>query len=157
MNSIKKSSTDTVTQQAITNNMSAAMTKLNKALATFADETTLAAIDNFVAAFKQEFELDEDDMTAFVTKYKSELAQKSKDAAKEATKKPKKAQKLDADGNVIKREPSEYNKFVQAKMEELKANNPDLKGKGKELMAMAAAEWKKHKAAKASESETESA
>lgn len=137
-NHIMESSTETYTT------MSAAMIKMTKAMNVFAEETALSAIDDFLAAFKAEFELDEDDLKAFVDKYKENMRQQYKDAAKEAGKKPKKAQKLDADGNVVKREPSAYNKFVKAKMEELKATNPDIKGK--ELLAMAAAEWKKQKA-----------
>lgn len=139
----QKFATVTVPHTSTQNNkMSAAMNKLNKAMHVFAEETALAAIDDFITAFKARVELDDDDL-AFIEKYKADFSKKAKE---QAAKKPKKEQKMDENGNVIKRKPTEYNLFVQAKMEELKKAHPDVKGN--QLMAMAAAEWKKEKGTK---------
>lgn len=53
--------------------------------------------------------------------------------------KPEKAARAKKDGP--KRAPTEYNKFIKSKMEELKPLHPELKGKA--LMAEAAKHWKK--------------
>jgi hypothetical protein len=49
--------------------------------------------------------------------------------------------------NKKKREPTEYNKFMQTKIKELRIAHPDIDKK--ELMSMGAKEWQKQKAAKA--------
>lgn len=120
-----------------------AMIKLHKAVYEVREEAIMTAIDAFVAALKAEFEMDE--LDAFTETYKTKLAQQLKEEVKESTKKPKKAPKLDAEGHVIKREPSAYNKFVQEALIRLKKENPTMSGKV--LMSMAASEWKASKTA----------
>jgi hypothetical protein len=55
--------------------------------------------------------------------------------------KPEKATRAKKDPNAPKRAPTEYNKFIKSKMEELKPLHPELKGRA--LMAEAAKHWKK--------------
>lgn len=131
-----------------------AMTKVFKALRELEEEAAMHAIDDFVTELKASFELE--DIDSFVEAYKKKLTQKLKDEAKEAAKKPKKAVKLDAEGHVVKREPSEYNIFIRDAMLRLKSMPENAEVKGKELMAMAAAEWKasgKGKSSKKADSE----
>lgn len=120
-----------------------AMTKVSKALRELEEEASLRAVDAFVAEMKKEFELE--DIDAFVEKYKAAYTQKMKDEAKEAAKKPKKAVKTDDSGHVVKRAPSDYNIFIRETMLKLKQMPENADFKGKQLMAMAAAEWKKSK------------
>ena len=63
--------------------------------------------------------------------------------------KAKREPKLDADGNVVKRAPTEYNIFLAKTMAELKAEYKDyeVKPNQKELMAEVAAKWRELKAA----------
>lgn len=124
---------------------SATMIKLNKAIQEVREEAILNAIDAFVATLKAEFEIDE--LDTFTETYKAKISQQLKDEIKDASKKPKKAPKLDADGNLVKREPSEYNKFIKEALIRLKKENPEQSGK--DLMTLAAAEWKKSKTATA--------
>ncbi len=131
-------STETVTQHTMST--ATAMTKVFKALRELEEDAAMNAIDDFVSELKAAFELE--DIDSFVETYKKKLTQKLKDEAKEAAKKPKKAVKLDAEGHVVKREPSEYNIFIREAMLRLKALPENHEVKGKELMAMAAAEWK---------------
>jgi hypothetical protein len=65
------------------------------------------------------------------------------------TKRKKREPKLDADGNVIKRAPTEYNKFLAKTMAELKEEYKDyeVKPNQKELMAEVAAKWREIKGA----------
>ena len=63
--------------------------------------------------------------------------------------KVKREPKLDADGNVVKRAPTEYNIFLAKTMAELKNEYKDyeVKPNQKELMAEVAAKWRELKAA----------
>lgn len=146
-------STETVTD---TNNKMSAMTKVTKALRELEEEIALHAVDAFVEELKKAFELE--DMDAFVESYKTSLTQKMKEEAKKAAAagKPKKVVKLDAEGHVVKREPSEYNVFIREAMLRLKQEPENKDVKGKELMAMAAAEWKKSGKSKAKKTEAKS-
>ena len=65
------------------------------------------------------------------------------------TKRKKREPKLDAEGNVIKRAPTEYNKFLAKTMAELKEEYKDyeVKPNQKELMAEVAAKWREIKGA----------
>ena len=63
-------------------------------------------------------------------------------------KRKKREPKLDDDGNVIKRAPTEYNKFMSKTLLALKEEYKDyeVKPNQKELMTEAAAKWRAHKA-----------
>lgn len=152
---IVQMSTEQVTDTNNTIKMSA-MTKVNKALRELEEEIALNAVNAFVEELKKAFEIE--DMDSFVESYKTSLTTKMKEEAKKAAAagKPKKAVKLDAEGHVVKREPSEYNVFIREAMLRLKEDPENKDVKGKELMAMAAAEWKKSGKSKAKKTETKS-
>lgn len=128
-----------------------AYNKVTKALQTFEEEIALNTVDALIQAFKAEFELEEEELTAFTEKFKLSLKDKFKEQAKASKSKGSKASGSSSDGEKKKREPSAYNKFVKAEMERIKVDNPEVKGK--ELMAMAAANWRVAKATAKSDSE----
>jgi hypothetical protein len=70
-----------------------------------------------------------------------ELKQILSDIYKTKTAKPKKAPKLDKDGNEKpKRAPSAYNNYMKIRIQALKQEQPDTNAR--ELLKMAAGEWK---------------
>lgn len=55
----------------------------------------------------------------------------------------------DHEEETAKKTPSQYNRFMQIKMAEIKAQKPEISAK--ERMKLAAVEWKKHKSQESSE------
>lgn len=70
------------------------------------------------------------------------------DEEENPTKRKKREPKVDAEGNVIKRAPTEYNIFMSKTLLALKDEYKDyeVKPNQKELMAEAAGKWREHKA-----------
>ena len=118
----------------------AAFAAINKAVASTIAlqvfEAKKTVIDQMIAFMADKIDMD-DDMVGFFNEFKATIALEKVEVPK--TKAPK---GKNADGSdKKKREPSAYNLWIKDKMAEIKADQPDLKGK--DLMAAAIALWKK--------------
>lgn len=119
---------------------------INKAVAEVVFAAKQQVVKDFAAFLAEKIDFDED-MQGYFDEFIKTIEQE----------KPPKAagkKKVAEDGTVKKkREPSAYNMYIKHKMAEIKAKNPEMKGK--ELMKAAIEAWNADKAEKASTSNSE--
>lgn len=113
-----------------------ALNKVHKSIALLMEDVAIQTLMDVTNAMKEKFNIADDEVDAFVDKYKDVLAEKTKQDAKKGSKKNSAPKE--------KRAPSEYNVFIKNALIRLKKENPETPAKS--LMKQAAAEWQASKA-----------
>lgn len=122
---------------------------LDNAVDSIVHATTIDTIDKVIAAFRDKFDLDEQELSVFKEDFVRNTVPRLSEVGEGASMGGGKASPKKGSSSAKQkgtRAPTQYNLYIRDKIAEIKANNPDMKGK--DLMRRATEAWKADRDAK---------